>query len=70
MTKGGPKGPSRVDRYLPRWAIEEVLRTPRPGGPAPGTPHVVVVGRTGQRPVVAEPLAGGCLLCRLPGSGG
>jgi hypothetical protein len=58
---------SRVDRYLPRWAIEEVLRARRL---APATPHVVAAaGGTGLRSALAEPLAGGCLLYRLPGPG-
>ncbi|HEV7267344.1 MAG TPA: hypothetical protein VGN83_20915 [Falsiroseomonas sp.] len=58
--------PSRVDRYLPRWAIEEVLRARQP---APGTPRVVAAGGTGLRSVLAEPLAGGGLLYRLPRPG-
>ncbi len=68
-TKDGPKGPSRVDRYLPRWAIEEVLRTLRPV-PGPGALRVAVADRPDRRSVVAEPLAGGCLLYRLPRPGG
>jgi hypothetical protein len=65
MAKTGDaaKRSSRVDRYLPRWAIEEVLREQQP---APGRPSLVMAaGGTNLRSVLVEPLTGGCLLYRL-----
>jgi hypothetical protein len=71
MTKtsgDGSQRPSKADLYLPLWAVEEVLRARAPR-PASSDPLWGAAGggaeqrRSGH---AAEPLAGGCLLYRLP----
>jgi hypothetical protein len=66
VTKGShrAKGWSRVDLYLPRHLINEVLAALPPMS-ASAPPHRAV----SPKQIVAEPLAGGCWLYRLPRAG-
>ena len=66
VTRGNNRvrGASRVDLYLPRHLIGEVLAA-LPPLPASAQPHRAMSPKR----IVAEPLAGGCRLYRLPRAG-
>ncbi len=65
-TEDRPKGASRVDRYLPRWAIEEVLRAMRREEAPPPMARPPSRNGPGRPWAVAEVLEdGGCVLHRL-----
>jgi hypothetical protein len=66
VSKGNDRvrGRSRVDLYLPHHLIDEVLAALQPVR-ASARPHQTV----SPKQIVAEPLAGGCQLYRLPRAG-